>query len=66
MFEINIDDSKYKNIFFIGIGGISMSALAELMLHKGYKVYGSDRMPSINTEKLEKNGATIYEPQKRI
>ncbi len=65
MFEINIDDSKYKNIFFIGIGGISMSALAELMLHKGYKVYGSDRMPSINTEKLEKNGATIYYEHKK-
>ena len=65
MFEINIDDSKYKNIFFIGIGGISMSALAELMLHKGYKVYGSDRTPSINTEKLEKNGATIYYEHKK-
>ena len=65
MFEINIDDSKYKNIFFIGIGGISMSALAELMLHKGYKVYGSDRMPSKNTEKLEKNGATIYYEHKK-
>lgn len=65
MFEINIDDSKYKNIFFIGIGGISMSALAELMLHKGYKVYGSDKMPSINTEKLEKNGATIYYEHKK-
>lgn len=65
MFEINIDDSKYKNIFFIGIGGISMSALAELMLHKGYKVYGSDRLPSINTEKLEKNGATIYYEHKK-
>lgn len=65
MFEINIDDSKYKNIFFIGIGGISMSALAELMLYKGYKVYGSDKMPSINTEKLEKNGATIYYEHKK-
>lgn len=65
MFEINIDDSKYKNIFFIGIGGISMSALAELMLYKGYKVYGSDRMPSINSEKLEKNGATIYYEHKK-
>ena len=65
MFEINIDDSKYKNIFFIGIGGISMSALAELMLYKGYKVYGSDRMPSINTEKLEKNGAKIYYEHKK-
>lgn len=60
MFEIDIDNSKYKNIFFIGIGGISMSALAELMLHKGYNVFGSDKNSSINTDKLIKNGATIY------
>ncbi|MHC5098644.1 Mur ligase domain-containing protein, partial [Peptoniphilus genitalis] len=65
MFEINIDKSDYKNIFFIGIGGISMSALAELMLAKGYKVYGSDRSPSINTDKLEKNGAKIYYEHKK-
>lgn len=65
MFEINIDNSKYKNIFFIGIGGISMSALAELMLYKGYNIFGSDRNPSINTEKLEKNGATIYYEHKK-
>lgn len=65
MFEINIDNSKYKNIFFIGIGGISMSALAELMLYKGYNIFGSDRSPSINTEKLEKNGATIYYEHKK-
>lgn len=65
MFEINIDNSKYKNIFFIGIGGISMSALAELMLYKGYNIFGSDRSPSINTEKLERNGATIYYEHKK-
>ena len=65
MFEINIDKSDYKNIFFIGIGGISMSALAELMLSKGYNIYGSDRSPSINTEKLEKNGAKIYYEHKK-
>ena len=65
MFEIDIDKSNYKNIFFIGIGGISMSALAELMLSKGYNIYGSDRSPSINTEKLEKNGATIYYEHKK-
>lgn len=65
MFEINIDKSNYKNIFFIGIGGISMSALAELMLFKGYNIYGSDRSRSINTDKLEKNGATIYYEHKK-
>jgi len=65
LFEINIDKSNYKNIFFIGIGGISMSALAELMLFKGYNIYGSDRSRSINTDKLEKNGATIYYEHKK-
>lgn len=65
MFEINIDNSDYKNIFFIGIGGISMSALAELMLDRGYNVFGSDRSHTINTDKLEKNGATIYYEHKK-
>lgn len=60
MFEFDIDNSDYKKVFFIGIGGISMSALAELMLSKGYEVYGSDRNHSINTDKLQKNGATVY------
>lgn len=60
MFEFNIEDKQFENIFFIGIGGISMSAIAELLLSKDYNVFGSDAKKSHNTEKLEKNGATIY------
>lgn len=51
---------KYKSIHFIGIGGISMSALAELMMDEGVKVSGSDRSSSHMTKKLESLGATIY------
>jgi len=51
---------KYNSIYFIGIGGISMSGLAELMLERGIKVIGSDRNTNSFIEKLIKNGAKIY------
>ena len=38
MFVFSIDDHKYKYIHFIGIGGISMSGLAEILINEGYKV----------------------------
>ena len=53
------------NIHFIGIGGISMSALAEICLNKGYSVSGSDMSRSPMTEKLESQGAKIYIGQKK-
>ena len=46
-------------IHFIGIGGISMSALAEICLNKGYTVSGSDMSKSSMTDKLESQGATV-------
>ncbi len=49
-----------KNIHFIGIGGISMSGLAEILIDKGYTVSGSDIKPSNITEKLEKDGIKVY------
>lgn len=49
------------HIHFIGIGGISMSGLAMVLLKNGYKVTGSDREKSHITDKLEKNGAVVYE-----
>lgn len=49
-----------KNIHFIGIGGIGMSGLAEYYLRKGYKVSGSDMVPTHITDRLEKMGAEIY------
>ena len=48
------------NIHFIGIGGISMSALAEICLNKGYKVSGSDMNDSYLLDKLRSQGANIH------
>jgi UDP-N-acetylmuramate--alanine ligase len=47
-------------VHFIGIGGIGMSGIAEIMLRIGYVVQGSDAKASANTERLEKLGATIF------
>ena len=49
-----------SHIHFIGIGGISMSGLAQIMLKKGFIVTGSDRAKSSITEKLEVLGAKIF------
>ncbi|MCR3760810.1 UDP-N-acetylmuramate--L-alanine ligase [Clostridium felsineum] len=49
-----------KKIHFIGIGGVSMSGLAEILLERGYKVSGSDMHNSPMIDKLKKNGAEIY------
>lgn len=49
-----------KNVHFIGIGGISMSALAQILLKRGYSIHGSDMTQSYNTVKLSELGATIY------
>ena len=48
------------NIHFIGVGGISMSALAEICLNKGYKVSGSDSNESYLLDKLRSQGAQIF------
>ncbi|WP_313344904.1 UDP-N-acetylmuramate--L-alanine ligase [Sedimentibacter sp.] len=50
---------NFKSIYFIGIGGISMSALAEIMISEGMKVSGSDRSNSHIIKKLIDNGAKI-------
>ena len=51
-------------IHFVGIGGIGMSGIAEVMLNLGYKVQGSDGRESAITKRLQKLGATIYLGQK--
>ena len=51
---------KNKKIHFIGIGGISMSGLAEILIKNGYKVSGSDMQSSHITNKLKEKGAEIY------
>lgn len=55
-----LDSEQIKRVHFIGIGGSSMSGLAEILLAKGYKVSGSDIKSSNATQKLESKGAEIY------
>ncbi len=50
-------------IHFVGIGGIGMSGIAEVLLNHGYVVQGSDLKRSKITDRLEANGATIFEGQ---
>lgn len=45
---------------FIGIGGIGMSGIAEILLGMGYTVQGSDAAESYNTERLKKKGASVF------
>ncbi len=59
-----LDFNKPLNIHFIGIGGISMSGLAEILLDRGFKISGSDKQKSALTQKLEENGALIFYGQK--
>lgn len=58
MFNLSTDINK--KVHFVGIGGISMSGLAEVLLSNGYTVSGSDRDSSSLTDKLKSLGATIY------
>ena len=51
---------KYRNIYFIGIGGIGMSAIARYFKFKGYNVSGYDRTPSELTAELEKEGIAVH------
>lgn len=55
--------SQSKTIYFIGIGGSGMSALAKLLIEMGYKVAGSDLKESVATIRLKDIGATVYYPQ---
>lgn len=50
-----------KNVYFVGIGGIGMSGIAEVLINLGFKVSGSDRQLTDITENLKSLGATIYD-----
>ncbi len=54
-----IDFHNPIRIYFIGIGGISMSGLAEILLTEGFTVTGSDRAPSGLTRTLEERGVKV-------
>ena len=51
---------RIKKFHFIGIGGVGMSAIAQILLEMGYEVSGSDLAENKNTELLRKKGAKVY------
>lgn len=55
-----MDIDKIKSVYFIGVGGIGMSAIARYFLSKGKKVAGYDRVPSELTGRLEEEGAMLH------
>ena len=55
-----IDLSQYKKIHCIGIGGIGLSAIAEILLSRGYEVSGSDMKESAETARLASKGARVF------
>ena len=54
-----LQQSDIQKLFFLGIGGIGMSALARYFHHRGYEVAGYDRTPSPLTKELEKEGIQV-------
>ena len=59
-----IDFNHPSSIYFVGIGGISMSGLAEILADAGFRVSGSDRSKSPLTETLERKGITVFYGQR--
>ena len=53
-------NKEVKHIYMIGIGGISMSGIAEILKTWGYEVSGSDRIESNQTKYLEEHGINVY------
>ncbi len=53
--------AKLQRVHFVGIGGIGMSGIAEVLLNLGYKISGSDLKASTITQRLAEAGAAIYE-----
>lgn len=62
MYKLNFN--KPIHVHFIGIGGISMSGLAEILLEEGFTISGSDSKESDLTRALASKGATIFYGQK--
>ena len=62
MYKINFETPVH--VHFIGIGGISMSGLAEILLKEGFTISGSDNKETALTDHLETLGATIFYGQK--
>jgi len=62
MYKINFNNPVH--VHFIGIGGISMSGLAEILLQEGFTISGSDFKESALTKKLASKGAAVFYGQK--
>lgn len=62
MYSLNFEEPIH--VHFIGIGGISMSGLAEILLEEGFTISGSDAKQSALTDSLAQKSATIYIGQK--
>src|SRR5215470_17412456 len=52
---------KYQHIHFVGVGGIGMSGIAEVLLNLGYHISGSDAKLSPITDRLSELGAKVFE-----
>lgn len=64
MSEYTVNFSHPCHVHFIGIGGISMSGLAQIILKEGFTVSGSDAKESALTRQLKTLGATVVYTQK--
>jgi len=60
MFSFNIHSHSFSHVHLIGIGGVSMSGLAEVLLANGYTVSGSDMKYSPVLKKLETKGVKVF------
>ena len=52
--------SEIGPIHFVGIGGIGMSGIAEVLINLGHKVQGSDATDNANVKRLREKGATVF------
>jgi len=52
---------KVKHVHFVGIGGVGMSGIAEVLLNLGYEVSGSDLGDNVATRRLKSLGAQVYQ-----
>ena len=51
---------KYKKVHMVGIGGVSMSGIAEILVNFGFQVTGSNNVETETTKKLEKAGIKVF------
>ena len=52
--------SSIQKLHFVGIGGIGMSGIAEILVDQGFKVTGSDKAASDNTDRMAELGARVF------